>query len=278
MIMLREGNATEDRVCVQASNSPTTTAPAVVHSSDPHLHYSTVLSNPHISSSTGEKVTEHHSSVSNTKFITPNMAYSDTSPAVSGSAPLITTIGDKSLRTGETQIHWLLLVVVILGGVLLYLWCRGRSLPSMNMWKGPTYEKYTQPPQDRNQHLVRPQGREPEGGVGLEGEGSPSPGGLQEVAVEPSGGEKISNTVGSIYIFSPGTVVLGSNKSDKKSNKGESGGEGYSLSSVPQQESRCLLPGGPDVGPEGMITQEETHKELCYPITELNYPVPATEN
>ncbi|KAJ7998518.1 hypothetical protein DPEC_G00205750 [Dallia pectoralis] len=238
MIMTTKGSATLDRVCVLTSFG---------------LQTSTVY---HVFS------TSEHSSPVNSKDIVPSLVPSETSPAVSAFSPLSTHEGEKSPITGESHIVWLLILGVTIGGVLLVLTYRGCSLQSMNMWKGPIYEKHAFPFQERNQC---------QGVVELEDKGLPSLGGLQQVAVAPSGGEKISNTVGSIYIYSPGTVVLGSNKSEKKSDKGESEGEGCSGSNVPQQETLCLLPGRSEIGTEGMITQEEIRKELCYPI-------PATEN
>jgi hypothetical protein len=76
---------------------------------------------------------------------------------------------------------------------------------------------------------------------------------------------------GSIYIYSPGTVVLGYNKSERKVDQVESGVEGCPLTRTPQQESSCPLPEGLALGPERMSTREETCKEL-------RYPIPATSN
>ncbi|XP_041743388.1 tumor necrosis factor receptor superfamily member 8 isoform X2 [Coregonus clupeaformis] len=213
---------------------------------------------------------------------------------------------------------WLLLIVGLLGVVLLlvgyFVVCRGRSLESMHKWKGPIFGKYicmevlrgsykawecqpcpaalqtasykqAQLPQERIPHLEAQHllGRETGGDPRLECTGSQPPGGMQHVTVDHSGGENISNIVGSIYIYSPGTVVLGSNKSGREEDQGESGGEGCPLTSTPQQESSCPLPGAPALGPERMsYPVPATSKELSYPVPatskELSYPVPATSN
>ncbi|KAI4889943.1 hypothetical protein NFI96_015105 [Prochilodus magdalenae] len=88
------------------------------------------------------------------------------------------------------------------------------------------------------------------------------PGGSQQVTMDYSGkGESINNTVGSIFIYSPGMVILGSNSNEKK-DEGSENGERIPLMSVPQQES-SLQPQDDSVG-VGM--QEEFGKELSFPV------------
>lgn len=91
--------------------------------------------------------------------------------------------------------------------------------------------------------------------------------GLQQVTVEHNGkGENVSNTVGSIYIYSPGMVILGSNSGDKKEEAGVCE-EGVPLISRPQQESN---PPSQEVRIR-ISAQEEVKEELS-----LSFPVPAT--
>ncbi|KAK6321674.1 hypothetical protein J4Q44_G00086500 [Coregonus suidteri] len=240
----------------------------------------------------------------------PSKVDSNTSPAESASAPPLTT-EDNATDTGPSSpnLPWQLLIGGLLGVVLLlvgyFVHCRGRSLESMHKWKDPIFRKndeqickerlrgsynaweshpcpatlqtasyvQAQPPQERSPHLEAQHllGRETGGNPRQDGAGLLPPGGMQQVTVEHSGGENISNTVGSIYIYSPGTVVLGYNKSERKVDQVESGVKGCPLTSTPQQESSCPLPGGHALGPERMNIQEETCKELSYPI-------PATSN
>ncbi|KAG9352934.1 hypothetical protein JZ751_017510 [Albula glossodonta] len=81
----------------------------------------------------------------------------------------------------------------------------------------------------------------------------------QQVTVDHSGtGDSVSNTVGSIYIYSPGMVVLGANSSDQKEEVGPPG-EGPANLGSPQQESHV-------VAQERACVQEEEYKDLCYPV------------
>ncbi|XP_014021776.1 tumor necrosis factor receptor superfamily member 21 isoform X3 [Salmo salar] len=339
MIMVTEGTASQDRVCAQTSpNSPTTTAPPTVHSSEIGFHSSTssgvsttrkppiiafpsrlvgstspdafpkaiiytsadplpaLLTRPSLSQAQSEpstslptrkQVTEHSSFDPNTKLTTrrnPSKVDSNTSPAESASTPPLTT-EDNATDTGPSPptLPWLLLIGGLLGVVVLlvgyFVRCRERSLKSMDKWKGPVFGKNTdsyiqaQPPQESCPHLEAQHllGRETGGNPRQDGAGLLPPGVMKQLTVDHSGGENISNTVGSIYIYSPGTVVLGYNKSERKVDQVESGVEGCPLTRTPQQESSCPLPEGPALGPERMSTQEETCKEL-------RYPIPATSN
>ncbi|XP_064825034.1 tumor necrosis factor receptor superfamily member 21 isoform X3 [Oncorhynchus masou masou] len=336
MTMVTEGTATQDRVCAQTSpNSPTTTAPPTVHSSEIGFHSSTssgvsttrkpliiaspsglvgskspdafpiatidtsadpspaLLTRPSLSQAQSEpstslptrkQVTEHSSFDPNTMLTTrinPSKVDSSTPPAESASAPL--TTDDNDTRPSPSTLPWLLLIGGLLGVVVLlvvyFVRCKERSLKSLDKWKGPVFginmASYiqAQPPQEscpypEAQHLL---GSETGGNPRQDGAGLLPPGVMKQVTVDHSGGENISNTVGSIYIYSPGTVVLGYNKSERKVDQVESGVEGCPLTRTPQQESSCPLPEDPALGPERMSTQEETCKEL-------RYPIPATSN
>ncbi|XP_029550586.1 tumor necrosis factor receptor superfamily member 9b isoform X2 [Salmo trutta] len=242
---------------------------------------------PSTSLPTRKQVTEHSSFDPNTKLTTrrnPSKVDSNTSPAESASTPPLTT-EDNATDTGPSPLTlpWLLLIGGLLGVVVLlvgyFVRCRERSLKSMDKWKGPVFGKNTdsyiqaQPPQESCPHLEAQHllGRETGGNPRQDGAGLLPPGVMKQLTVDHSGGENISNTVGSIYIYSPGTVVLGYNKSERKVDQVESGVEGCPLTRTPQQESSCPLPEGPALGPERMSTQEETCKEL-------RYPIPATSN
>ncbi|XP_055725995.1 tumor necrosis factor receptor superfamily member 21 [Salvelinus fontinalis] len=345
MTMVTEGTASQDRVCAQTSpNSPTTTAPPTVHSSEIGFHSSTssgvsttrktliiaspsglvgstspdafpittiytsadpspalltrpslsqAQSEPSTSPPTRKQVTEYSSFDPNTKLTTrrnPSKVDSNTSPPESASARPLTIEDNDSphLSTTDTgpsppNLPWQLLIGGLLGVVVLlvvyFVRCRERSLKSMDKWKGPVFAKnmasyiQAQPPQEsyphlEAQHLLE---RETGGNPRQDGAGLLPPGVMKQVTVDHSGGENISNTVGSIYIYSPGTVVLGFNKSERKVDQVESGVEGCPLTRTPQQESSCPLPEGTALGPERMSTQEETCKEL-------RYPIPATSN
>lgn len=90
------------------------------------------------------------------------------------------------------------------------------------------------------------------------------PGKNQKVTMEHVGkADGINNTVGSIFIYSPGMVILGSNSNEKKE-EAETGtediGEDTCLMSVPQQESSS------EEAFVRMATQEEFGKELSIPV------------
>ncbi|KAJ8388980.1 hypothetical protein AAFF_G00125410 [Aldrovandia affinis] len=106
-----------------------------------------------------------------------------------------------------------------------------------------------------------------------------NPGGVQQVNVEYTGGkENVNNTVGSIFIYSPGMVILGANASEQKGEAeekqedGERAEERRALISTPQQETQegdggpGSRNGVPEGGPVRGGVQEAERKELCYPI------------
>lgn len=95
---------------------------------------------------------------------------------------------------------------------------------------------------------------------------APQSRGVQQVTVNHDGkGENVSNTVGSIYIYSPRMVILGSNSGDKKEEPGASEDETLPLISAPQQESN-------PPSQEVRITMSAQEKEE----PSLSFPVPAT--
>ncbi|TRY60627.1 hypothetical protein DNTS_014017 [Danionella cerebrum] len=85
----------------------------------------------------------------------------------------------------------------------------------------------------------------------------PQSGGVQQVTVEHNGkGESVSNTVGSIYIYSPGMVILGSGSAEK--NMSGVSEEAIPLISKPQQESIPL--------PQELCESTEEELGLCVPV------------
>ncbi|KAG9334239.1 hypothetical protein JZ751_008386 [Albula glossodonta] len=104
----------------------------------------------------------------------------------------------------------------------------------------------------------------------------PNTEGIQQITADHKcGRENVNNTVGSIFIYSPGMVVLGAtNSPDRKGEteeRQEEDGhsvEGQALTSTPQQESHEESVGlsSSERTPEGGPVQEAERKELCYPI------------
>ncbi|ROI16355.1 Migration and invasion-inhibitory protein [Anabarilius grahami] len=97
---------------------------------------------------------------------------------------------------------------------------------------------------------------------------TPQSGVVRQVTVEHNGrGENVNNTVGSIYIYSPGTVILGSNSGDKKEEAGVCE-EAHPLIGSPQQESN---PPSQEVRIRISAQEQTAEEELS-----LSFPVPAT--
>ncbi|XP_048879317.1 tumor necrosis factor receptor superfamily member 9 isoform X2 [Brienomyrus brachyistius] len=102
-------------------------------------------------------------------------------------------------------------------------------------------------------------------------------GGPQQVTVGHSGGrDGVNNTVGTIHIYNPGTVVLGSNSAAQREEYGRAE-EVQPLIGTPQQESLtgARVPDGTEIGSEESgtprppvveCTENEFQKELSYPI------------
>ncbi|KAJ8257648.1 hypothetical protein GJAV_G00188180 [Gymnothorax javanicus] len=102
-------------------------------------------------------------------------------------------------------------------------------------------------------------------------------GGLQQVTVDHSRGrENVSNTVGSIFIYSPGTVILGTSASEQKGEDSEEEvkdlEDGQVVTDAPQEESREEI-GCPFIRNKGLhgdhlsgCVEEADKNELCYPI------------
>ncbi|XP_048111348.1 tumor necrosis factor receptor superfamily member 21 isoform X2 [Alosa alosa] len=196
----------------------------------------------------------------------------------------------------DSPSQWLVVLMILLVVSVLvgcFLWLKGKALKKQLKWtKGLPFGKYPVTKkvgynvcapslqQEQQQQLGPDMESDPcverliplswgSGGPPKEtgSAAQPHPGSTQHVTMNNSGrGESISNTVGSIFIYSPGMVVLGTNASDRR--------EEGQQASVPQQESRSASSSGSSNGfsrsyPDsvGFSTQEEDdNKELSYPI------------
>ncbi|XP_059393556.1 tumor necrosis factor receptor superfamily member 1B-like isoform X1 [Carassius carassius] len=240
MIMHKEGSATRDTECV----TMTTVMP---------------------------------SSSTTTNVITTFPITNTSIPRTGVTAPLIDT-------SEESQSHWLLLLILMLiillagfcvlmknGAKKTLLKCPG----SINV-RHEDHQYQSQTAVD-NQIPSNSQSQTLDTGIPLGSDGRedkgqstdlmPQSGTVQQVTMEHNGkGENVSNTVGSIYIYSPGMVILGSNSGDKKEEAGVSE-EVVPLISRPMQESN---PPSQEVR-IAISTQEEAEEELS-----LSFPVPAT--
>ncbi|KAK9966847.1 hypothetical protein ABG768_003935 [Culter alburnus] len=186
----------------------------------------------------------------------------------------------------KSEFHWLLLLILLLMLLFMAGFCmlmKGKALKTLSkcfgLIKGEHEEQLhsiagehpilsnsqssistdmeTKIPLGNNVREVKNQNMEmtPQSGV------------VRQVTVEHNGrGENVNNTVGSIYIYSPGTVILGSNSGDKKEEAGVCE-EARPLIGSPQQESN---PPSQEVRIR-MSAQEEAKEELS-----LSFPVPAT--
>ncbi|KAL4622549.1 tumor necrosis factor receptor superfamily member 8-like isoform X1 [Arapaima gigas] len=203
--------------------------------------------------------------------MSPNDEYQFSSITISQGST-VTNQQPKTSQTALSQSLWvLILACMLLLAALLAGFCRGRRMKKLQEYCGESIMSRLLP-QSLEQPLTA---MEP---LYTETREGPTPEeaemvyrGRQQITLDHSGGgESIKNTVGSIYIYSPGMVVLGANSSERR----EEPAEGQPFISTPQQESvretvttepwaRC-----PNVAPLADGMQEEDHK--------LSYPVPAT--
>ncbi|XP_042589653.1 uncharacterized protein LOC109093200 isoform X2 [Cyprinus carpio] len=185
----------------------------------------------------------------------------------------------------ESQYHWLLLLILM----LIILFMAGSCMLMKNVakktflkWPGLInggHEDHQHRSQTAGDHQIssntQPHTLETEiplasSGREVKGQSTglmPQPGAVQQVTMEHNGkGENVNNTVGSIYIYSPGMVILGSNSGDKKEEAGVCE-EVVPLINRPQQESN---PPSQEVRIR-ISSQEEAEEDLT-----LSFPVPAT--
>ncbi|XP_060766743.1 tumor necrosis factor receptor superfamily member 21 [Neoarius graeffei] len=179
-----------------------------------------------------------------------------------------TVLPPERFSKKTTWISSILLLVFLCLVLYLFLKCKSRAIKSKLEWAGLPSRSYQSvfPTASHNSNLQTP------GPVSdatdtvraqAQGQGS-FPGKNQQVTMEHFGkADGVNNTVGSIFIYSPGMVILGSNSNEKKE-EAETGGEDVSedtcLMSVPQQESSS------EEDFIRLATQEELGKELSIPI------------
>ncbi|XP_027024587.2 uncharacterized protein LOC113657187 isoform X2 [Tachysurus fulvidraco] len=274
MTLIKNGSHTMDRVCGYETehSTPTTDTPIrtkkkpdspettyrmeAQHTLDkpyrpsgttPRLQYST--DEPHIN-----QTSDNHSVTSVSSETKAHSGKKEGIAATERGGP-----GSPSEPPSKTTwiLMFLLLVTLCL---LLYLCitCKTRSIKNKLEWAGRAFARYQ--PMFPNSNTETPDAardvRE------AEGQGS-SQGKIQQVTMEHVGkADGINNTVGSIFIYSPGMVILGSNSNEKKEESETSvddGGEATCLMSVPQQESSSEE----DIR---VATQEELGKELSVPV------------
>ncbi|KAG7318817.1 hypothetical protein KOW79_017291 [Hemibagrus wyckioides] len=206
---------------------------------------------------------------------TTHIIQSSDSPTVTSVASETTAVSGQSAdiegsdQSSEppTKTTWIILCVFLLGlCLLLYLFrkCKRRSIKYKLECAGRVFARYPGFPNSNTETLlptsnVTNTGREVRE---VQGQGC-SPGKIQQVNMEHVGkADGINNNIGSIVIYSPGMVILGSNSSEKKEEaetSSEDASEVTRLMSVPQQESSSEE----DIR---LATQEELGKELSIPV------------
>ncbi|XP_039529208.1 tumor necrosis factor receptor superfamily member 1B isoform X3 [Pimephales promelas] len=231
-------------------------------------------------------------------YATTKMAASSTASVIittisSETIPTPRTEGNRQQRDAdpkESQSSWLLLLILLLMLLFMTGFCmlmKGKALKTLSKCFGLIHGEHEEQQHWRQKagdhHILsnsqsdtstdhsmdseRPLGSDVGQVKGQSMGVAPQSSGVQQVTVKHNGkGENVSNTVGSIYIYSPGTVILGSNSGDKKEEAGV-GDEALPLISAPQQESN---PPSQEVRIT-MSAQEEAEEELS-----LSFPVPAT--
>ncbi|XDV51242.1 hypothetical protein PO909_020161 [Leuciscus waleckii] len=224
-------------------------------------------------------------------------AYATTKMAASSTSSIIITTnssapeGNRLPRDGnseESQSSWLLPLFVLLL-MLLFIagFCmlmKGKALKTLSKCFGMEEQQHwrqkagdhhilsnsqSNTSTDHNMETEIPLGSDVREVNGQSMGMAPQSRGVQQVTVKHDGnGGNVSNTVGSIYIYSPGTVILGSNSGDKKEEAGVCE-EALPLIGArsPQQESN---PPSQEVRIT-MSAQEKAEEEPS-----LSFPVPAT--
>ncbi|KAK2874838.1 hypothetical protein Q8A67_021991 [Cirrhinus molitorella] len=258
MIILKEGTAYQDRECVNVTTvMPISSSTSIPGTGD----VTTVMP---VSNSTSTPGTGHVTTVM-------PISNSTSIPGTGGTAQHIVT-------SEESQSHWLLLLILMLmilfmvGFCLLMKDVTKKTFSKCFGFINGGHEDNPDRPFLTNSQFHPSETKEPVCSDGREVKGqttglAPQSGAVQQVTMEHNGkGENVSNTVGSIYIYSPGMVILGSNSGDKKEEAGVCE-EGVPLISRPQQESN---PPSQEVRIR-ISAQEEAEEELS-----LSFPVPAT--
>ncbi|KAF7693083.1 hypothetical protein HF521_008399 [Silurus meridionalis] len=248
--VIANGSSTADRVCGIPFNENLTTTPQDrtdttrtqrLVSSNPKFHTSHLVS--------GQD--------SDQNMVTSSPFRTEASP---GGPALPFEANSKT-----TWIYFLLLLIALCLVLCLSLKCKSSAIKCRLEQAGLVFRRY--------QPVFPGVSSDPDAPVPVsdvtdlrdqsQGQGS-FPGKNQKVTMEHVGkSDGINNTVGSIFIYSPGMVILGSNSNEKKEevfSGGEEEEEDVRLMSVPQQESsseEVLI---------RLATQEELDKELSIPV------------
>ncbi|KAJ8264905.1 hypothetical protein COCON_G00140040 [Conger conger] len=262
MALISTGNSTHDHVCARLTTNPTpketTVPPSTVSTKTTKI---------------AQTVTHDHSLLGEEDLSTGPKA-----------SPLGQPVSHNFL-TGA-----LILMFIILALLLGFFQCyktsafRKKCLPVVKNakqeqwgpWKDPASLKHLVSEGNPSPSVLHPLISKK--GEGLDGLKT-GPGGLQQVTVDQSRGrENVNNTVGSIFIYSPRTVILGNGASEQQGEAGEQPPpqeeaktpeeEGPAFTNAPQQESlgENRRPVFQDRGLQGCVQEAE----------KLRYPIPAT--
>ncbi|XP_076861868.1 uncharacterized protein LOC143514493 [Brachyhypopomus gauderio] len=248
--VIAEGSSTRDRIC----GSPTT--------AHPNNHTS---GGPDLPAAGAQNRSPNLISTQTELFKT-----SQTGNLSEGSTELEVQDQSAGLSTWVCLLLLALLFVLVL--MCLPVWGKRNALKDKLDWPSLTFGKYhlssvpvsAHPKLETLVPVCNEMDNERSQGTGS-GSGSGScPQKHQQVTLDSVTG--VHNTVGSIFIYSPGMVVLGSNSNERK---GE-GEEEPLLMPTPQMESSCL-PQEDSMGVAmqdsmGVAMQEEFVKELSFPV------------
>ncbi|XP_051531770.1 tumor necrosis factor receptor superfamily member 21 [Myxocyprinus asiaticus] len=288
MIVIKEGTATQDRECRHPVTTPmTTTTPSTVITIISSTTDSTLSPSTTDSSATTTTPTTH-TFITIKPITSPTLHYfrsqqnpshlfaaqmrqlslQSTAETTSPPSTDVNTRGDQLFinTSSVSQSYWLLLWIFLLTLLLVMtgicLLQKRTAQKTISKCTGVLYGKHSL--KDHKVEAQLPLGNDIRAVRG-QSMGVMSPkGGVQQVSNGKS--ENVSNTVGSIYIYSPGMVILGSNSGDKKE-EAEVCEQNVPLISTPQQES---APPSQEIRVR-MSTQEDIEEEL-----NLSFPVPAS--
>ncbi|XP_057218395.1 uncharacterized protein LOC130571448 isoform X2 [Triplophysa rosa] len=297
--MLKEGTTTKDRECGHARTTPTMmttpTIPAtpskiiIAHSrttattpSHSHTDFTTInaMTVPFIQTSNSLPLSHPNPEASPTHRMHSRSATGTTSASTAPGGNL--QLKDSDTMSKDGLILLMLLMILMLLVAAFCILRKSTALKSFYKWTGFISGKHEHPDwrkcQDAHRissnsqfQTIAQLSRSVETELPLCSEVigqnmgvTSNSGGGQRVSMEHNvKGENVSNTVGSIYIYSPGTVILGSNSGDKKEDAGVCE-EDVPLISPPQQES---TPPSQEVRIRMSAQEEEAT---------LSFPVPAT--
>ncbi|XP_034170000.2 uncharacterized protein LOC113537836 isoform X2 [Pangasianodon hypophthalmus] len=269
MVVIKEGSRTADRVCGNPTTHPNlnpTTTPSTPSTTTQRLPSSTSKS---YSMPLVNRSVRTAPLFSSQNPVTSLSSETTAPPGVSAEFALTTGRKEVPVPPSEplSKTTWIFLLLLLMSLCLvscLSLKCKSRTIKNKLEWAGLAFGRHqpvlpTASP-NPNMETLLPVSKVTDA---VQGQGS-FPGKNQQVTMEHVGkADGINNTVGSIFIYSPGMVILGSNSNEKKEEaetSGEDGGEDTCLMSVPQQESSSQ---------EDFIrlaTQEELGKELSIPV------------